>query len=108
MGSEGAPIVDPRQGDVGDDAASRKQRSLLAIAGSLLVEISLPKAVRLDGLAAAARDTAWRRTAGGERLARHAFGTYFTADRNRLRAGAGRRRRARMDRLATVVSDCRG
>jgi len=43
MGSDRAPIVDPRQGDVGDDAASTKQRSLLAIAGSLLVEISLPK-----------------------------------------------------------------
>src|SRR5215470_9534825 len=43
MGSDQAPIVDPRQGDVGDDAASTKQRSLLAIAGSLLVEISLPK-----------------------------------------------------------------
>src|SRR5215468_11883880 len=37
------PLVDPRWGDVGDDAASTKRRSLLAIAGSLLVEISLPK-----------------------------------------------------------------
>jgi predicted MPP superfamily phosphohydrolase len=37
------PPVDPRQGDVEDDAASPGQRSLLAIAGSLLVEISLPK-----------------------------------------------------------------
>src|SRR5260370_6641990 len=37
------PLVDPRQGDVEDDAASPRQRSLLAIAGSLLVEISLPK-----------------------------------------------------------------
>jgi predicted MPP superfamily phosphohydrolase len=37
------PLVDPRQGDVEDDAASPGQRSLLAIAGSLLVEISLPK-----------------------------------------------------------------
>jgi predicted MPP superfamily phosphohydrolase len=43
MGSDRAPIVDPRQGDVGDDAASTKQRSLLALAGSLLAEISLPK-----------------------------------------------------------------
>ena len=42
MGSDGAPIVDPRRGDVEDDASRRKQRSLLAIAGSLLVEISLP------------------------------------------------------------------
>jgi hypothetical protein len=37
------PLFDPRQGDVEDDAASPGQRSLLAIAGSLLVEISLPK-----------------------------------------------------------------
>jgi predicted MPP superfamily phosphohydrolase len=43
MVSGGVPIFDPRQGDVEDDAASTRQRSLLAIAGSLLVEISLPK-----------------------------------------------------------------
>jgi len=36
-------LVDPRYGDIEDDAASPGQRSLLAIAGSLLVEISLPK-----------------------------------------------------------------
>src|SRR5882724_6229809 len=36
-------LVDPRHGDAEDDAASPGQRSLLAIAGSLLVEISLPK-----------------------------------------------------------------
>ncbi|HZC55285.1 MAG TPA: metallophosphoesterase [Xanthobacteraceae bacterium] len=36
-------LFDPRQGDVEDDSASPKQRSLLAIAGSLLVEVSLPK-----------------------------------------------------------------
>jgi hypothetical protein len=36
-------LVDPRGGDVEDDASSPGQRSLLAIAGSLLVEISLPK-----------------------------------------------------------------
>src|ERR1700740_1127452 len=38
-------LIDPRQGDIEDDAASPGQRSLLAIAGSLLVEISLPKLV---------------------------------------------------------------
>jgi len=37
------PLVDPRWGDAGDDAASPKQRSLLAIAGNLLVEISWAK-----------------------------------------------------------------
>lgn len=37
------PLLDPRLGDAEDDAASPGQRSLLAIAGSLLVEISLPK-----------------------------------------------------------------
>lgn len=36
-------LVDPRRGDIEDDAASPGQRSLLAIAGSLLAEISLPK-----------------------------------------------------------------
>src|SRR5215469_3690426 len=36
-------LIDPRLGDVEDDASSTKQRSLLAIAGSLLAEISLPK-----------------------------------------------------------------
>src|ERR1700752_1075694 len=43
VGGGAFPLVDPRQGDVEDDAASPDQRSLLAIAGSLLVEISLPK-----------------------------------------------------------------
>jgi len=36
-------IIDPRRGDVEDDASSTKRRSLLAIAGTLLAEISLPK-----------------------------------------------------------------
>jgi hypothetical protein len=37
------PIIDPRRGDVEDDASSTKSRSLLSLAGSLLAEISLPK-----------------------------------------------------------------
>src|ERR1700761_8526925 len=37
------PIIDPRDGDVEDDASSTKQRSLFSLAGSLLAEISLPK-----------------------------------------------------------------
>ena len=37
------PIIDPRRGDVEDDASSTERRSLLSLAGSLLVEISLPK-----------------------------------------------------------------
>jgi hypothetical protein len=37
------PLVDPRWGDFGDDTSSPTQKSLLAIAGSLLIEISLPK-----------------------------------------------------------------
>jgi hypothetical protein len=36
-------LVDPRLGDIEDDASSTKRRSLLGIAGSLLAEISLPK-----------------------------------------------------------------
>jgi 3',5'-cyclic AMP phosphodiesterase CpdA len=39
------PLIDPRRGDAEDDLSSPKQRSLLAIAGSLLAEISLPKLV---------------------------------------------------------------
>lgn len=38
-----APPLDPRRGDVEDDSSSPRQRSLFAIAGSLLSEISLPK-----------------------------------------------------------------
>jgi hypothetical protein len=39
------PILDPRQGDIEDDASSTKRRSMLSLAGSLLVEISLPKLI---------------------------------------------------------------
>jgi hypothetical protein len=37
------PILDPRAGDIEDDASSTHQRSLLSLAGSLFAEISLPK-----------------------------------------------------------------
>jgi hypothetical protein len=37
------PIIDPRQGDVEDDASSTKRRSMASLAGDLLAEISLPK-----------------------------------------------------------------
>jgi 3',5'-cyclic AMP phosphodiesterase CpdA len=40
---EDPPLIDPRRGDAEDDLSSPRQRSLLAIAGSLLAEISLPK-----------------------------------------------------------------
>lgn len=36
-------IIEPRHGDAEDDASSTKKHSLIAIAGSLLGEISLPK-----------------------------------------------------------------
>jgi 3',5'-cyclic AMP phosphodiesterase CpdA len=39
------PILDPRAGDAEDDASSTQGRSLLALAGTLLAEISLPKLV---------------------------------------------------------------
>ena len=39
----GAPILDPRLGDFENDHSATKQRSLLAIAGSLLAEISIAK-----------------------------------------------------------------
>jgi hypothetical protein len=38
-------IIDPRKGDAEDDASSPKRRSLLALAGSLVAEISLPKLI---------------------------------------------------------------
>jgi hypothetical protein len=38
-----APLIDPRLGDVEDDASSTKRRSLLSLLGSLLAEVSLPK-----------------------------------------------------------------
>jgi Calcineurin-like phosphoesterase len=37
------PAIDPRGGDIEDDASSSKRHSLLSLAGSLLAEISLPK-----------------------------------------------------------------
>ncbi len=40
-----AELIDPRLGDIEDDASSTKRRSLFAMAGSLLAEISLPKLV---------------------------------------------------------------
>jgi hypothetical protein len=38
-------FVDPRQGDIEDDASSTKRRSMLSLFGSMLVEISLPKLI---------------------------------------------------------------
>ena len=37
------PSIDPRWGDIEDDASSSKRRSLLSLAGSLLAEISITK-----------------------------------------------------------------
>ncbi len=39
------PVIDPRSGDIEDDASSTKNRSLLAITGSMLAEISLPRLI---------------------------------------------------------------
>jgi len=39
------PAIDPRHGDIEDDASSTKRRSMLALAGGMLVEISLPKLI---------------------------------------------------------------
>src|SRR5262249_14811896 len=36
-------VIDPRLGDIEDDASSTKRRSLLSLAGSLLAEINLPR-----------------------------------------------------------------
>ncbi len=39
------PLIDPHDGDIEDDAASTKQRSMVSLFGSVLAEISLPKLV---------------------------------------------------------------
>ena len=39
------PVINPRHGDVETDVSSTKRRSLLSLAGGLLVEISLPKLI---------------------------------------------------------------
>jgi predicted MPP superfamily phosphohydrolase len=39
------PVIDPRRGDIEDDASSTKQRSMLSLVGSLLVEISIAKLI---------------------------------------------------------------
>lgn len=39
------PIIDPRAGDLEDDASSTKSKKLTTLAGSMLAEISLPKLV---------------------------------------------------------------
>src|SRR6185437_11772321 len=44
-GQAAGPVIDPRCGDIEDDASSPKRRSLLSLAGSLLLEISLPKLI---------------------------------------------------------------
>lgn len=38
-----SPLIDPRAGDVEDDVSSLKDRSLILVASSMLVEVSLPK-----------------------------------------------------------------
>jgi 3',5'-cyclic AMP phosphodiesterase CpdA len=38
-----AQLIDPRNGDIETDASSTESRSLLALAGNLLAEVSLPK-----------------------------------------------------------------
>jgi 3',5'-cyclic AMP phosphodiesterase CpdA len=40
-----SPVIDPRLGDVEDDASSTKVRSLFSLMGSLLAEISFPKLI---------------------------------------------------------------
>lgn len=40
-----AEFIDPRHGDIEDDASSTKRRSMLSLFGSMMVEISLPKLI---------------------------------------------------------------
>ena len=101
-------LVDPRHGDIEDDAASPGQRSLLAIAGSLLVEISLPKLLLAWTVLLLFRRCCWV-------LRRCSLPPGFQPCRNSLAAlteiGAalrlGHDRRGGMDRMAAAVSDRR-
>jgi len=43
LGRRRRPLVDPRDGDIENDESSPERRSLLALAGNLLAEVSLPK-----------------------------------------------------------------
>ena len=99
------PILDPRDGDAEDDASSPKQKSLLAIAGSLLAEISLPK-LALAWIASIVLPAA---ILGVAPLIVTAWvGDVFVRvrriDRNWRRAGAARRGACRLVRLAPLVS----
>ena len=57
------PVIDPRGGDVEDDASSTKRRSLLSLAGSLLAEISLQANLVLDNAVRCSRSAARTRAA---------------------------------------------
>ena len=98
------PILDPRDGDAEDDISSPKQKSLLAIAGSLLAEISLTKLflawvvsivlpAAILGLAPLIV-TAW---VGG------IFSRVLGIVRIRRRASASRYRRSRLVWLAPII-----
>ena len=101
------PIIDPRCGDVEDDASSTKRRSLLSLAGSLLAEISLPKLalafllrivvpVLLLGLAPLVA-SAW--------LAAREVEAHAAAGRRLVAGGAGGGRRGRLVRWSSRVGD---
>jgi hypothetical protein len=80
-------LIDPRAGDAEDDASSPEKRSMLALAGSLLAEISLPKLVAawaiLIGLpalllgAAPLVASAWARTVSTRALALAEIGSFL-------------------------------
>jgi hypothetical protein len=72
------PAIDPRRGDIEDDASSSKRRSLLSLAGSLLAEISLPKLVVaftllvvVPGLALGSRRSSSRSGSASSRASSH-------------------------------------
>jgi hypothetical protein len=70
------PIIDPRDGDVEDDASSTKRRSLFSLAGSLLVEISLPKLA-----------VAWTLLIGLRGITRHCAAPSLALDWHRFMEG---------------------
>ena len=98
-------FVDPRRGDIEDDASSTKRRSMLSLFGSMLVEISLPKLHR--GLGAAARGARPPSRPRADRLRRVAHRGHRQArlpgDRTLVAADPRRPHRAWLVRLARAL-----
>ena len=99
------PLIDPRDGDAEDDASSPKQKSLLAIAGSLLGRDQPDQAPhRLGGLDRLSGGDPGFRAAGRDGMGRRRLLEIAGTVWNRRRDRPSRCRRRGLDRLAAVVA----